>query len=165
MRRSSRGPVEWAPPDAAGRLAVTPAEPPAGEARRDIVRPGGRSRLLAVAATLAGAATGLPFLLFERQDAFVRFHAAQAVAVPGLIWLAGLVCWAFGVARALAVDGGGALWVRAGQGLWALAIVLTCWCAGLAAAGRAKALPGCGRVVGWLSRIGAPRAAEVPSGA
>ena len=74
--------------------------------------------------------TGGLMLLVERRDRFVRFHAAQALAGLGLVWLAGILVYvlAFGV-LSLGVAGFTALlWVAlgiwaAGVGLWLVSLV------------------------------------------
>jgi uncharacterized membrane protein len=53
-----------------------------------------RPRLAAVLAYSAWWITGGLFLLLEPENAFVRFHARQAVVVLGAVWLLGIGLWA-----------------------------------------------------------------------
>jgi uncharacterized membrane protein len=85
---------------------MTPVEKPAGHANPNVA---------AVIAYLGGAFTGIMFLLIEKDDRFVRFHAMQstvmfvAVAVAHLV-LRGLplVGWYLTIPFVLAVV---ALWI------------------------------------------------------
>ena len=45
--------------------------------------------------------TGLLFLFIERRNAFVRFHAMQAVVGLGALWVAGVAIWLLAFATLL----------------------------------------------------------------
>ena len=84
----------------------------------------------ALLAYLGWWVTGALMLLVERRDRFVRFHAAQALAGLGAVWLAGMLVYllAFGL-LSLGVAGFTAmLWIAlaiwaAGVGLWLVSLV------------------------------------------
>jgi uncharacterized membrane protein len=84
----------------------------------------------AVLAYLAWWVTGAAMLLLERRDSYIRFHAAQAFAGLGAVWLAGLLVYglAFGVLSVSAAGFTAMLWLAvaiwaAGLGLWVVALV------------------------------------------
>ena len=87
-------------------------------------------RVGAVLAYLAWWVTGALMLLIERRDRFVRFHAAQALAGLGSLWLLGAVVYggAFAVLSVSATGFMALLWLAlgiwaAGVGLWLVCLV------------------------------------------
>ena len=108
-----------------------------------------------VAATLSYAGwwiTGLLFWMVERDDTYVRFHAAQAIAAFGVIalltcaflLLAALSLSVLPNAVALFMSAAGVVWVG-GLGLWGVAM----W---RAANGDAWRIPVAADLADWLCR-------------
>lgn len=64
---------------------------------------------------LLGVVTGLAFFLIEREDAFVRFHAAQSMVVFGGIFLASVVLSVVGTVVTAVMFSGSAGGVFAGS--------------------------------------------------
>lgn len=109
-------------------------------------------RLAAVLAYSAWWATGAVFLLVERHDESVRFHAAQAVLVFGIV--SALIALTYIAALPLAL-------VSSQAGRVALALSNLCWLAGVAlwvwlvvkaAGGERWVVPGFGPAVARLAR-------------
>jgi uncharacterized membrane protein len=124
---------------------MTAAAPPAGTAR------GLDPRAAAVLAYSAWWVTGALFLLIERRDPGVRFHAAQSVVVFGAVSAAIAVAYASALPLMLvsAPAARVALWLAnvtwlAGAALWA-------WLVYTAARGEQWRVPGAGRAVARLA--------------
>jgi len=84
----------------------------------------------ALLAYLAWWVTGALMLAVERRDRFVRFHAAQALAGLGAVWLLGAIVYllAFGLLSVSATGFTAMLWLAlgiwaAGVGLWIVCLV------------------------------------------
>lgn len=124
---------------------MTQAAPPAGAAR------GLDPRAAAVLAYSAWWVTGAWFLLVERHDARVRFHAAQSVVVFGAISLAIGVAYATALPLMLvsAPAARVALWLA--DLMWLAGVALWAWLVYRAARGEQWAVPGLGGAVARLA--------------
>jgi len=78
----------------------------------------------AALAYLAWWVSGLLFFLIERENRFVKFHAAQALVGLGALWALGLTMWAVAFA---------AIFVSAAASTVLLYAAYAVWLAGIAA--------------------------------
>lgn len=117
-----------------------------------------------VAASLAYAAwwaSGAVMLAIEPANQFVRFHAAQALAGFGALWLLGIVLWGLSFLSAFvhpAVFRGFAL---LGPAAWGLGIATWAWCTWQASTGRRGKLPWVGE---WAERWAGREKITAPGG-
>ncbi|MFN8060662.1 MAG: hypothetical protein U0Q12_16020 [Vicinamibacterales bacterium] len=109
------------------------------------------SRLAAALAYTGGCITGLLFLLLERRDTFVRFHAAQSAIVLGVGWMVGAAFWAAAVNAAIQSNTAVPTLSRLAVVLW-LGLAPVCALGMInAATGHRWAVPGIGRLATWLA--------------
>lgn len=109
-------------------------------------RVGAWSRLAAALSYSGGLLTAMVFLVAERRDGFVRFHATQSALVLGAGWLVGAALWAASLASTLEVSASAARLAAAAALTWRVLLGLTVAGMVVALAGRRWALPGVGRV-------------------
>lgn len=83
--------------------------------------PTSHARLLGVLAYLGGLVSGIVVLAFERQDAFVRFHAMQSIVTFAAALVADLMLRGLGLVGMIAVIP----FVLAVAALWIYLIVQT----------------------------------------
>jgi uncharacterized membrane protein len=95
----------------------------------------------AALAYLAGPLSGGLFLLAERTNQYVRFHAWQSIIGLGAVWAAGFICWvlAFGMLLVSASAFRVLLWLA--YVIWAGWIVLWVICLVKAFSGQVWKMP------------------------
>lgn len=109
-------------------------------------------RLAAVLAYSAWWATGAVFLLVERHDETVRFHAAQAVVVFGVVSAFIAVAYVAALPLALVSSPGARAALAFSNVCWLGGVALWLWLIVKAAAGERWAVPGLGVAVERLAR-------------
>lgn len=102
--------------------------------------------------------TGGLMLLVERRDAFVRFHAAQALVGLGLLWLTGIIVYvlAFAVLSISATWFTAMLWLA--LGIWAAGVGLWILCLSQVVRGERWRMPLAAGIADWL--VGAIRSSS-----
>jgi uncharacterized membrane protein len=112
-------------------------------------------RLAACLAYSLWWASGALLLAVEPRNQYVRFHAAQALAGFGLIWLCGIALWGLSFLLAFVSPAAFRTAALVGPLVWALGVLAWLWCLWQAARGRWWRIPGVGE---WA----AARAAKGP---
>ncbi len=109
------------------------------------------TRVASVVAYSVWWVTGVAFLALERQDATVRFHAAQSAVVFGLASL--VIAGSYAAALPLMLVSGGAAraLVATANATWLAAVALWAWLIFKAASGERWCVPGLGAVVARLA--------------
>ena len=77
---------------------------------------------------LAWWVSGLLFFLIERDDRFVKFHAAQALVGLGTLWALGLALWAVAFAALFVSSAASTVLLYASFGVWMLGILAWAVC-------------------------------------
>ena len=90
-------------------------------------------------------ASGALMLAIEPRNRFVRFHAAQALAGFGLVWLAGITLWGLAFVMAFVSPTAFRLTAVLGPVVWGVGVIAWGWCTWQAATGRRGMLPWVGR--------------------
>ena len=100
---------------------------------------------------LAWWVSGLLFFLIERDNRFVKFHAAQALVGLGTLWALGLALWAVAFAALFVSSAASTVLLYASFGVWMLGILAWAICIVRAWKGDEFELPVLGSVARRLS--------------
>jgi uncharacterized membrane protein len=82
----------------------------------------------AALAYVAWWVSGLLFFLIERENRFVKFHAAQAMVGLGALWAIGLTVWAFAFAALFVSAAAFAVLLYVSYAVWMLGILAWAIC-------------------------------------
>ena len=97
---------------------------------------------------LAWWVSGLLFFLIERDNRFVKFHAAQALVGLGILWALGLTLWAVAFVALFVSSAASTVLLYASFGVWMLGILAWAICIVRAWNGDEFELP----IVGGIAR-------------
>jgi uncharacterized membrane protein len=117
-------------------------------------------RLAACLAYSLWWASGALMLAIEPENRFVRFHATQALAGFGALWLAGLALWGLSFLMAFVSAAAFRATAVLGPLVWSIGVAAWAWCTWQAAAGRRRGLP---LVGAWVARLADGEADDVPA--
>lgn len=95
---------------------------------------------------LAWWLSGLLFFLVERENRFVKFHAAQALVGLGTLWAVGLTFWVFAFAALFVSASAFKVLLYVAYGVWALGLIAWAVCLIRAWKGDEFELPWAGRI-------------------
>jgi uncharacterized membrane protein len=98
-------------------------------------------RLAACLAYSTWWVSGALMLAIEPRNPFVRFHAAQAFAGFGLLWLVGIALWGLSFLMAFLSPAAFRVAALLGPLVWALGVAAWVWCLYQAARGRRWRMP------------------------
>ncbi len=107
-----------------------------------------------VAATLTylmGWLTGLLFLVLERENRYVRFHAMQSIVGLGGLWALGMAFWMLAVVSILLGDVAARFLVSVAQLVWVAGLIAWLICLFKAYAGERWKLPIAGNIAERLA--------------
>ena len=100
---------------------------------------------------LAWWLSGLLFFLVERENRFVKFHAAQALVGLGAIWAAGLTLWVFAFAALFISAAVFKILLYLAYAVWLIGMIAWAICLVKAWQGEEYELPWAGRLARKLS--------------
>lgn len=100
---------------------------------------------------LAWWLTGLLFFLVERENRFVKFHAAQAMVGLGAIWVVGLTLWIFAFAALFVSASVFKILLYLAYGVWLAGMIAWAVCLVRAWQGDQFELPWAGKIARRLS--------------
>ena len=110
-------------------------------------------RVASVVAYSAWWITGVLFLVVEKSDHQVRFHAAQSIVVFGTVSAVMAVAYGTALPLMLVSDGAARLVLTLADVTWLAAIALWAWLLVKAAKGEAWCVPG---LAGTVTRLAGP---------
>ncbi len=110
-------------------------------------------QVAAMLSYLAMWVTGVVFLLLERENRFVRFHAMQSVIGLGTLWAIGLLCWIASFPMALVSTGAFRALIVTAMAIWAACVLVWVICLLKAYSGERYKLPIAGALAErWVER-------------
>ena len=118
-----------------------PVRPAAGAPGLGVTSTGLPPRVAACLAYSVWWASGALLLAIEPRNRFVRFHAAQALAGFGALWLCGVALWGLSFLAAFVSPLAFRVAAILGPMAWALGVFAWAWCTWQAASGRTGKLP------------------------